>query len=450
MNQLRITNRTNFRLGRLRLRLWPALGMGLFLVLHMAQPAAAAEFAGAAEVYILPQDSVIADDLYVSAPEVIINGTVEGDLLVTGAYVEINGVVNGSVMAAAAGVQINGVVQNSVRAAGMSVVLNGTVRKDFIAAAGGGPGFGTFAMPVGTRRLTPGLQLTRNSSVSGDAVLTGGSGRLAGVIGGDLLATINQLEFGGTTRGAAHIQAGNLQVQENARVEGVLTYTGPAVGPDSAPLDGDVAGEVVIVPPAQEETTRAESGSNVGSNLFLRGLAWLWQLAIQIIGLGIIAWLVWTFFPTLLLRPTTALETRPVESGLYGLVALVALIPLAFALIFLGALFWGFFPGGVSFATAAFGLLSVGWLLSPVFVGLWVGRRLINSIGLDADSPLRGDLPTLLLGTLSLVVLASVVGLVPCLGPIAERIIYMLSLALVIGGLLITRLRPAPAVAEPA
>lgn len=419
------------------IRLWVALALGVLFTFGWVQPAAAAEFGTATDVYILPQGQVIADDLYVAAPEIVIDGTVEGDLLAAGGTIIINGAVNGSVMAAGAGIDINGVVQNSARVAGFSVNVNGTIRKDLVASGGGpftGP-FGGLVLPMRNQMLTPGIELTSGSSIGGDAVLTAAEARLGGVIGGDLMATVNQLALNGAVRGGAYVQSSTFTVADNARIAGTLTY----VGEDPPALAEGTAGEVVIVPPATQTATAAPTRPNP----ILTFLGWLWRLVIQLIGLALIAWLVWTFFPNWLRRPAAALESRPVESALYGFVGVVVALPLAFALVLLGVLFWGWFPGGASFSAIAFGLLGVGWLLSPVFVGTWIGQRMLDLLNLEPDSPLRGELPMLLLGTLSVVLVASLIAVVPCVGPVAARLIYLLTFALALGGILQTRLRPA-------
>lgn len=324
-------------------RLLLAAGFALLMIMQLYSPVAAAEFAAADDVYILPEGQVINDDLYVAAREIVINGTVDGDLLAAGAYIEVNGAVNGSFMGAAAGVRVNGVVQNSARIAAMSVILDGTVRKDFLATAGiAAPGFADFPIPMGTRTLSPGVDLRPNSAVAGDVFLSGGAGRVAGVIGGDLIATLAQLDLGGHTEGNAEIRAETLQVQDATRIGGALTYA-----TRSDVRVGDETAAAVTAQPWPE--TQAQQPAPTSVNPLWSIFGWLWRTAIQLIGLGLLAWLLWSFAPHLLRRPVDVMEARPVEAGLYGFVAVVVILPLIAALIFLGVLFWGWFPGGVYF-----------------------------------------------------------------------------------------------------
>lgn len=85
-----------------RLASWPVLLSAALLALLAAAPVLAAEVAGG-NSYRLEAGEVIADDLYVSAEEAIIAGTVEGDLIAAGAYVEVSGRVTGDATIAALG-----------------------------------------------------------------------------------------------------------------------------------------------------------------------------------------------------------------------------------------------------------------------------------------------------------------------------------------------------------
>jgi hypothetical protein len=402
----------------------------LALVAGLPNVVAAAEFAAADDVYILPQGAVISDDLYVVAPEIIINGTIEGDLLATGRYVEVNGAVNGSLMVAAVGVQVNGVVQETARLAAVSALVDGSVRNDLLITAGLWPGLPQFPITIEGRSMTPGIMLTRNSSVGGDALLTGSTGAAGGTVGGDFLAAFNRFDFAGRVSGDAEMRAASLSVQDTARVEGELRYASR----DEVTVPAAVSSAVVVE--TWEEERAATTPAPV--NPMWRFFGWLWRVALQLLGVGLIAWLLWTFAPRLLSRPADALAARPAEAGLYGFVALAAAAPLALGLVFLAVVFWGWFSGGVVFSAALFGLLSIGWLLSPLVTGLWVGRKVTQS-----STRSFSDFQALLVGIVAIVLIANILGAVPCVGPLAERIIYILSFALAAGGYVLTRIRPA-------
>ncbi len=91
------------------------------------------------DVYRLAAGEVIADDLYVAASAVYIDGTVEGDLIAGANTIVINGSVTGDALLAAASSQINGQVAGDVRAAGAAIEVGGTIGEDLLAAGGGRP-----------------------------------------------------------------------------------------------------------------------------------------------------------------------------------------------------------------------------------------------------------------------------------------------------------------------
>src|SRR4030095_13630122 len=91
--------------------------LAALLVLTFITPAQAFDGRGGDKV-IIGSDEVVDDDLYVSAEEFVLDGTVNGDLIVFGRTMTINGKVDGDVMAAGQTVVVNGEVTGSIRMAG--------------------------------------------------------------------------------------------------------------------------------------------------------------------------------------------------------------------------------------------------------------------------------------------------------------------------------------------
>ena len=67
---------------------------------------------------VIGAEEVIDDDLYVTAQEFILDGTVNGDVIAFAQTVTVNGRVDGDLMSAAQTVVVNGEVTGSVRVAG--------------------------------------------------------------------------------------------------------------------------------------------------------------------------------------------------------------------------------------------------------------------------------------------------------------------------------------------
>lgn len=397
------------------------LGAGTVLAANIQ-----AEVAGNDEIYILPKGQVISDDLYVSAREVLIEGTVEGDLVAAGAYVEVSGVVMGDVMAAGGGVVVSGAVQDDARLAGSGIVVSGSIGDDLFAAGGGGWPV-NFAMPfqVNGRDVPQGVQVPGGANVGGDAYVVGGSGAVAGAVGGNLFVAMNRAVFAGSVAGDADLNATRLTIADAGRVQGTLRYSSS----DAIPVPEAVATSVDRKPWETQVQVRERNP--------VRGfLWWVMRTAVIILGLAVVGWLALTFFPNAVRTPLETLTREPAESGILGLVAVVVLLPLSAALVFLAILVWGWFPGGAAMAALLFGLVGIVWLVSPALTGLWIGRKLG-----DVTGAAQSDLLAMLLGIALIVLVGRLLALIPCVGELAYRAIYLLSFALAVGGWLMAQRR---------
>jgi cytoskeletal protein CcmA (bactofilin family) len=430
-------NKSNAQ-GRLTRPWWrgrAVVGLVLTLLLLFSGTALAAEITGG-EAYVLPRGQVINDDLVVSGGEVIIDGTVEGDLVVAGGYVEVNGVVMGDLLAAGGAVVVAGAVQDDVRVAGGGVILSGSVGDDLFAAAGGTAVPGVPAMPitVNGRSVPQGLQIGPNATVGGDAFVVGGAGAVAGSIGRNLNAGMGSLVFSGRVAGNAQLTAEQLTVSDSAVVQGELRYTTRNGG-----VPAGVAASVVEEPPLPEPPQAAP-------NPVWQVVSWLFRTALLVVGALLVGWLAWSFSRPRLLDLTGVMTARPVEAGVWGLVVAMAVLPVSATLVFVAVLFWGWFPGGAVMLTFLFGLVGALWIISPVLTGLWVGRWIGRSAGV-----VQGDLAQLLVGIAVIVLAGRLLALVPCVGELAFRVVYLASFALAVGSWALLRRGPTvPVAATPA
>ena len=407
-----------------------AIGLALVMTLLFAGTALAAEVLGG-EAYVLPRGEVVNDDLYVTGGEVIIDGTVEGDLVVTGGYVEVNGVVMGDLLAAGGAVVIAGSVQDDVRAAGGAVILSGSVGDDFFAAAGGGwPGAAVIPLagvPGQGRNIPQGMQISAGSTIGGDAYIAGGAGTIAGAIGGNLFVGMGNLTFAGRVAGDADLNAQSLTVADGAVVQGELRF---ATESETAVPDG--VSSSVVEQSSNRETTVTPTRSPI------RGFfQWLLRTVLVLAGYLLSGWLLWSFAQRQITTPVVVMTARPMEAGIIGLLVIVAVVPVGAALTFLAILFWGWFPGGLIMASFIFGLVSLLWLLSPLVVGLWVGRKVGELTGLG-----DGELAHLLIGIAVIVLVGRLLLVVPCVGALTFQVMYLASLALSIGAWFLARRRP--------
>jgi cytoskeletal protein CcmA (bactofilin family) len=388
------------------------LGLAALFGVLLSGVAVAAEFGGN-EVYRLPANSVVNDDLYVGANEIYIDGVVNGDLYAAGGYIEINGEVTGDVVMAGGGIIIRGVVGDDVRVAGAGIDILGTVSDDlFIAGGGAGPGGFAFPFQIGGRAIEQGVRVGSAADIGGDLHVVGGQGSLNGGVGGDLSARMGTVTLGARVAGNADIYAEDLRIGDNAVIAGQLVYSTP----DRA-VDADaVAGSAVYQEPAPDETE---------PNLIVRIFGWLLRTILVLMGFAVLGWLLLRFAPSALTRPAAAIDAQPLETGLYGLVAalLFIFIPILSAVtVILIWIFWGWFSALIMFIFL-FGILSLLWLFSPLVTGLWLGQRIMERS--DGSSSLQ---IILLVGVLLIVVL----GRVPLLG----WVIYLISFIFALGSLI--------------
>lgn len=144
-----------------------------------------------ADVVLVAEGDVVADDLYAAGQVITINGLVEGDLFFWAAdRLEINGEVTGNVTGAAGTMRINGRVGGSVRVVGWDLAAGGSVGRDLFGigwrvAVDGAIGRDVLAW---TRNLAAGGSVGRD--IAGQAW---GTALLAGGVGRDVDLTVDRL-----------------------------------------------------------------------------------------------------------------------------------------------------------------------------------------------------------------------------------------------------------------
>ncbi len=357
------------------------------------------------DLYRLPPGETLRDDLYVGADQVYIEGTLDGDLYAAAAEIHITGTVTGDVFAAANSVIVRGPVGDDLFAAGNAVWVDAPVGGDLLAAGGGNvPG-----LPVSSAE--PGVHLTERAQVGGDSILMGGRVEMAGQIGQDLHAFGAQVQLRGRVAGDARISAERLAVDPEARIQGMLRYSVPE---ELKQVDA-VAGQVVYEPPETEERPSP----------LMQVFRWSIRTVLVFVGFLVLGLALGRLAPDLLRRPLQALQERPLEAGIWGLVAgiLLALIPLLSGMLVLFTwIFWGLWPA-LLVALVLFGGVLLLWTFSPVITGLWLGERIRDRLG-----PQLPAWTGLVLGLAVLVFL----GRLPYVG----GLVYLVSFLLALGGLL--------------
>ena len=288
------------------------------LALTFAAPAYAFDGRNGDKVTIAAGD-VINDDLYITANEVVVDGTVNGDLIAFGNTITVNGTVNGDVIAAGQTVVINGKVSDDARIAGAVLYIGdkASIGSDLVAAGYSvetrqGSTIGQDVVGAAGQILLAG-ETTRN------VLAAGGAFELRGSVGGNVTAEIGEAEGNPpmsfpmqSTVPVPAVRPG-LTIDPAARIGGNLEYTQTK---DLTFPSGIVAGKITRKAPQVDPTVTVPAptpSEKVGTWALgmVRGM-----VSLVLIGL----FLVW-LFPNFLSAVNNTLEAKPMPSLGWGVVA---------------------------------------------------------------------------------------------------------------------------------
>jgi|GEM_PF-866049 len=424
-----------------KLKRWALIPLCLIsvaILLQFSGRVFAAEVIGGSENYRLASTEVLQGDLYVTAGEIFIDGTIDGDLVAAGGYIEINGTVTGDVIAAGAGILLNGTVKDDFRAAGGGISIPGEIGGDLFVAAGGTPfdanirAFMGDESALGQIDIAQGIRVT--GSVGEDAYIFGGRGSIAGNIGGDLFSTMATVAFSGNVVGNATLRGETIEINDEGRVGGELFYTAE----QEIMVDESVSPTVQFEPDGPVDA----AGNPVveidnSPSFFSLFLSWIWQTIMTIIGLSLLTWLLLRYAPDLVPGTAEAIDEDFSRTVVYGLGFSVLMIPLAALFVFLVTLFFGGFQGGIPTFMSSFGVLSLLWILSPIFTGFWLGQEIADAVEFDLDEGIdsfRELMIATVAGIIVIVMVTRILALIPCVGGLASWVVYLLSFTMAVGG----------------
>jgi cytoskeletal protein CcmA (bactofilin family) len=372
-------------------------------------------------------DEVVDDDLYVTANEVVVDGTIRGDLIAFGSTISVEGTVEGDLIAAGQSVEVGGTVEDDARIAGQALLLDEGARvgDDLLAAA-----FSLENDPdsvVGGTLTYAGYQALLQGTVIEDVSVAANGLELGGEVGGNVDAEVDG-ENGGPPSVVFAPQAdiptveAGLALTDSATVGGSLTYessTEAQIDPQ-ARIEGEVTRSER---PADEEEETYTFADAVFDNL--RSF-----VALLLVGLL----LIWVAPNWVRRRAGTVLD-RPLASLGLGVLSFVALVILGVVILLVTLVL-----------AIIFGLLSLGGLVAPIVVlGLlaevilvlvfWISANYLAQIIVsflagvllvEAVRPGRGSgrvLP-LVVGLIVYVILRAI----PVLGPLVGLAVVLLGL----------------------
>ncbi|MGH9747578.1 MAG: zf-HC2 domain-containing protein [Candidatus Acidiferrales bacterium] len=303
--------------------------------LALPRPAAAGELRHGDPSYTLPAGQEIKNDLFVAADRTVIDGDVDGDLIVSSRSVTVNGHVKGDVIALAQSLLVNGTVDGNVRATCETVTVAGVVAKNVMSWSGH-------------------VILDPKGKINGSATIGAGDAILDGHIGGDLLAFLGELDINGFIGGSARIQGRRLSIGSGAEIAGPTHFEGR--NPAEVASGAKLGSPIVFV--QQQRGPDRTSPRYYWHQMLLWGASFVFGLALLLIAPG--------FFYDV----AGACKRVGVTSGL-GVLFLLA-TPLA-------ALFVCFTIVGIPLAFATMFLYFIALYSTQVFVGTWLGEKILGA-----------------------------------------------------------------------
>lgn len=339
----------------------------------------AADIVGEDQITISGENRTL-DNPYLFGEQINVSVPVQNDLVTGGGNITLESPVTGSIWAAGGNVDITSQVGNSVRVAGGDITISGPIRGDLIVIGGT-------------------VRVTKEASIGGDLIFTGGQLQLDGPVGGFVLAqggsvTLNS-QIGKEVKG----EMGELTLGPNAQIGGDLIYS--AANPGTID-ENKVAGRVTYSP-----SERTEEAQSTFAKIFTAGT--LYKLVADILFVLLLIWLL----RPLLERVIQTIDNSYLKHGGLGFATLI-LTPLAG--LFLLIILWL----GISVFLLYFLLLILASALTKLFVGWkalsWWERRNNREYDLDWKAALVG------------VLLIFIVGLIPVLGWLVVFLLFLVTL----------------------
>ncbi len=335
---------------------------------------------------IIEAGEIINDDLYVTAENFTLEGTVNGDLIVFGQTITINGTVNGDVMAAGQSVVINGIVTKDARIAGAALQLGKTASLNEDLLAGGAS-----------------LETKDGSKIGGELVFGSGQSLLAGDVTGDVLAGTGALELRGEFGGDVTAEIGDAD-QGNGPPPSMympnVSISIPSVGPgftvsDEAKIKGNLEytqSKDIKFPSGvvDGKITRTEPSININKaappTATQKAISWSLDLLRTVITLILFGLLLGWLLPSFMKNLLGKLQSQPAASLGWGVVAFATfffVILLILIIMILGGIIFGVLTlDGVSGTIIWVGILAVFELiLGFVLISSFLTKILVAWLG---------------------------------------------------------------------
>ncbi len=196
-------------------------------------------------IYLVPEEEVVGENLYVSASVVRVHGTIEGDLVVlASSHLQVTGSVNGDVVGFARTAAIEGAVEGSVRLAGVDIEVSGEVGDEVAVLAREA----VLAGDVGGDALVWAVRFLTDGGLGRDLGGRTVWATIDGLVGRDVEMTVDHLRVGPSAVIAGDLgyrSADDAEIDPGATIGGTLVRRTP-LSPDIWLRAGRLLGGLVL------------------------------------------------------------------------------------------------------------------------------------------------------------------------------------------------------------
>lgn len=284
-------------------------------------------------IYLITEDRVVDEDVYVASTSARVAGTIDGDLVISTGSLTLSGVVTGDVLVLSHGtVRITGEVGGSLRGIAREVIVEGSVSDDVTVAAA-------------TTRLS--------GTVGRDALAFGGSFTIDGEVKRNINGRMVSALIDGKVGNDVDIAVGRLTLGPATVVDGDVLYRSGS--------DASIAQTAQVTSQLERLPTRG----SFSTELVLTVATILGFFGFLFAGI-VLLWLFRATAP----RAVATIEQRPLRAAAIGAAAIV-ILPLLVVVLAMTLV-------GVPVAVALLVLLVLALVLAPVPAVTALGSRLLR------------------------------------------------------------------------
>jgi cytoskeletal protein CcmA (bactofilin family) len=325
---------------RRRVRKSPRIGIAVLMgamacALLLPSGASAADIERGHRSYTLPAGQEVKSDLIVWADRAQIDGDVDGDLIVGAHEVEVNGHVKGDILGFVGNLQVNGAVDGNIRIFTQEGELNGPVGKNVMAFA-------------------ERIDQSDKSTFGGSATIVSQDGELRGPVTGDVLAAGRDIRIDGRVGGKVMVRSQNFSIGSTAQIAGTTQYVGPN--------QPQVEAGAKLASPLDVTIRKTVRPNTAGHFLLQRILRWG---AAFVLGM-----MLFLTAPAFFNDVTNTTKNVGLSMGVGAICLIVTPIAALIACVTIV---------GLGVGISAFLTYVVAVYTAQVFVGQWVGEKVLGS-----------------------------------------------------------------------